>query len=154
MKIKNKIFLIFLLIIIFIIIATIAYRKINYKYIKQLNLDTSTELNIYKFKEGTGFIDNKASNSQKKAIWNLINNMVLIEKITLNDGNQTFGVHPSFYFKKDNIKTVFYLRKLSNEKLYIIVDEYDNVGNIANTFYYTSNIQFAEKIKNVIISDP
>lgn len=149
MKTKKRILLIISLIIL-LIIATIAFWKLYYRHNEQLNINIFHELKVYKFEEGNGFIGYKASNSQKKAIWSLIDNMAPCEKINITP---SFGGFASFYFINDNVKTVFYLREIANDKLYVVVDKYDKTDNISNVFYYTSIIQYAENIKDVIVLD-
>lgn len=144
MKSKKIFFVIFIILVIIILFAS------NYKYNRQINISTFDKLYIYKFEESKGFNQYKVDNQQKKAIWNLIENMTPNKnKISQDDYIKTGG-YAAFYFKKDSIKNVFYLKDKGNDELYIELDIYDKNNKIINTLYFTSSTQLAKKIKDVI----
>lgn len=150
LKTKTKMNIFILSLIVVVLILIISYIAITYPYNNQLNISMYDKVYVYKFKEGTGFIENKASHSQKKAIWNLIEKMNPSEKIK-RDGYTPAGGFYAFYFKKNNIKTVFSLEKLDDNKLYITVSKFDKESKYINSYFYMSKMDIAEKIKNVII---
>ena len=143
---KTKI-IVFSLLIIFILIATIFL--FNYNSNNQLNINTFNKVKMYKFKEGIGFIEYKAKYSQKTAIWNLINNMSPSKNITLR---KKAGGYDSFYFINNNIKTIFYLTDIQNDRLFITVLKYDKEGNLLNKFYFLSSTSLAKKINDIILN--
>ena len=123
---------------------------LNYHYNHQLNITSNDKIYVYQFKEGNGFIENQATFSQKRAIWKLINNMVPTEKIEKDETLVSLGGYFSFYFIKDDIKTVFSLEKLNSGKLYVIVNKVYKEGNILESFYFLSDANLANRIKNII----
>ena len=108
---------------------------------------------MYRFEEGSGFIEIKADRSQKKAIWKLIDNMQLCDKIIYEDAfSLKIGGYFAFYFFDNREKIVFGLADLGDDNLYITVTRFDENGGIINDYYFKSQTHLAHNIKDVIFS--
>lgn len=122
-----------------------------FNYNSQLKINIFSELKMYQFKMGTGFIEYKPSASQKKAIWNLIKHMSPTKEIKLKKEAKAGGYY-AFSFKGKNLNKDFFLIDLGKDKLYISVAQYDKKGNVVNTDYFLSSTHLVKRIDDVILN--
>lgn len=140
---------VFLLLIIGVVIGYFLLR--NIKYNNELDIGPFDKLSMYQFEEGIGFIDKEGNSSQKEAVIKLIRDLKPCEKVEQDDEYTKVGGYFAFCFKKDSIRTNFVLKELTENVLSVAVSKINTEGKVINQSYFTSSVDLAEKIENVII---
>lgn len=127
----------------------LVFAKMNFKFNKQLGVSSFNKLYIYRFEVGKGWQEDKASYEQKKAVWDLLDNMISnMPPPKLKSEYTILGGYKSFYFKNKDFRTEVYLDDYGNDELFITVYNLGKDGIERDVKYFTLSTRTAEKIPN------